>query len=149
VDFQSLPPLITGDPVWDADGTHVEAFERTGMGGYLAEYDSTHPGTDTMPAADACSVDPNAGLIGALATGPDGSLWFAAQTGTSMQVYSCVRGRPSVELTVPVNSTPASLSVSADGQVLLADYNGTVWSGAAGHSPTRLATGGTVSSLTW
>jgi hypothetical protein len=149
ITFGSIPPLVVGDPVWNADGTHVEAFLRTGMEGYLAEYDSTHPGTDTMPAADACSVDPNAGLVGALATGPDGSLWFAAQTGTSMQVYSCGSGRPTVELTVPVNSTPASLSVSADGQVLLADASGAVWSGAAGHSPTRLATGGPVTSLTW
>jgi hypothetical protein len=149
IDFPSEPPAIIGDPVWESDGVHVDAFVRTGMQGYLARYNSTS-GTKQTPSEDACGqFDPATQLTGAVTVGPDGTLWFAGQTGQSMQVLSCKDGQPNVELTVPVNGTPTSLAVDADGNVLLADSDGKVWSGSAGGTPTELSVNGGVTSVSW
>lgn len=148
--FPSLPPVIAAGPVWEADGVHVDAFVRTGMAGYLARYDST-AGTDPMPTDNACSgYDVNSGLPGAVAAAPDGTLWFAVQTGTSMQVLSCdASGQPTTELTVNKNGTPVSLAVDSAGNILLADSDGHVWRGSAGGTATALSTQGGVSAVTW
>ncbi len=149
ISFPSEPPAIVGDPVWEADGTHVDAFVRTGMQGYLARYDSTH-GNKTMPGAVPCGqYDPATQLTGAVATAPDGTLWFAGQTGSSMQVLSCDAGQPTVRFTIPVNGTPQSLAVDSSGTALLADSDGNVWRAAAGGTPSELSTKGGVSSVTW
>jgi hypothetical protein len=149
VDFPSEPPLIVGDPVWESDGVHVDAFVRTGMQGYLARYDSMH-GSKTMPSGVPCGqYDPATQLTGAVATAPDGTLWFAGQTGNSMQVLSCDAGQPTVRFTIPVNGTPQSLAVDLSGDILLADASGAVWRGAAGGTPTKLTTQGAVTSVTW
>ncbi|MGN6474122.1 MAG: hypothetical protein ACTHK4_10825 [Mycobacteriales bacterium] len=149
VDFANMPPAITGDPVWESDGVHVDAFVRTGMSGYLARYDSTQ-GNNATPNTNACpGFDVNSGLPGALTTTPDGTLWFAVQTGTSMQVLSCAGGTPKVETTVTdTNDTPASLSVNSSGDVLLADISGHVWNVTPGGTEAAL-TGSVITSVTW
>ncbi|HVX70031.1 MAG TPA: hypothetical protein VHA79_10105, partial [Mycobacteriales bacterium] len=76
-------------------------------------------------------------------------LWFAGQTGESMQVLSCKDGQPNVELTVSVNDSPTALSVSPEGEVLLTDSSGRVWVGSAGATPKQLPVGGGVTSATW
>jgi hypothetical protein len=149
IDFPSEPPAIIGDPVWEADGVHVDAYVRTGMEGYLARYDSTK-GSDATPSSNPCGeYDPATQLTGALDTDADGTLWFAGQTGASMQVLSCKDGQPNVELTVSVNDSPTALSVNPDGQILLTDSSGRVWAGSAGGTPKQLRVGGGVTSATW
>jgi hypothetical protein len=150
VTFASLPPVIDGDPVWESDSQHADAFVRTGMEGYLARFDSQH-GNKTMPSANACpGFDVNNGMPGALTTAPDGTLWFAVQTGTSMQVLSCSGGTPTVETTVTkTNDTPASLSVDAAGDVLLADAAGHVWNVTAGGGEAAISNGSPFTSVTW
>lgn len=149
IDFPSEPPAIIGDPVWEADGAHVDAYVRTGMQGYLARYDSTK-GNSATPSSNPCGeYDPATQLTGALDTDADGTLWFAGQTGESMQVLSCKDGQPNVELTVSVNDSPTALSVSPEGEVLLTDSSGRVWVGSAGATPKQLPVGGGVTSATW
>ncbi|HVS68679.1 MAG TPA: Gmad2 immunoglobulin-like domain-containing protein, partial [Mycobacteriales bacterium] len=149
IPFASEPPVIEGDPVWEADGVHVDAFVRTGMQGYLARYDSTS-GDNPTPTANACSqYDPATQLTGALATAPDGTLWFAGQTGSSMQVLSCNAGQPNVEYTVPVNGSPTSLAVDGSGDILLTDSDGKVFIGSPGEVPRELSIVGGASSATW
>jgi hypothetical protein len=148
--FASEPPAITGDPVWESDGVHVDAFVRTGNGGYLARYDSTS-GDSTTPSTNACSgYDINDGMPGAVTTGPDRSLWFAVQTGTSMQVISCDGSQPTVEFTVPKNDSPTALAVNGSGSVLLADSSNEVWTWTPGQtSPRALSEASNVTSPTW
>lgn len=148
VEFPSLPPSITGDPVWESDGVHIDAFVRTGMSGYLGRYNST-TGTNPQPNKNACpGFDVNSGMPSALTTAPDGTLWFAVQTGTSMQVISCASGTPTVQMSVTTSDTPASLSVDSSGDVLLADVNGQVWNGTAGGAQTAIS-GSAITSVTW
>lgn len=148
VDFPSMPPVIVGDPVWEADGVHLDAFVRTGNLGYLARYDAAQ-GNQTTPTALACSgYDANNGLPGALGTAPDGTLFFAVQTGSSMQVISCAGGTPRVRLTVPGDNTPVSVSVDSAGDILLADAAGQVWIGKPDGSQTAVA-GVALTSVTW
>ncbi len=149
VDFPSLPPAIEGDPVWESDGVHVDAYVRTGMQAYLARYDATK-GDSPTPSANACGeYDPATQLTGALATDSHGTLWFAGRTGASMQVLSCRDGMPNVELTVMGNDMPTALSVDPDGRILLTDDSGRVWSGKAGGTAKQLAAGGGVTYATW
>ncbi|HVV76445.1 MAG TPA: Gmad2 immunoglobulin-like domain-containing protein [Mycobacteriales bacterium] len=149
IDFPSLPPVVGGDPVWEPDGVHVDAFVRTGMQGYLARYDATS-GTDPQPSTNACpGYDVNNGMPGAITTAPDGTLYIAVQTGTSMQVLRCAGNRPTVELSVSKNGTPSSVSVDPSGKVLLADVDGEVWSGKAGGLETALTSASGVTSVTW
>lgn len=149
IDFPSMPPAITGDPVWESDNVHVDAFVHTGMEGYLARYDSAQ-GDSPTPSANACSgYDINNGMPNALTTSADGTLWFATQTGSSMQVISCTSGTPTVEFTVNGNNEPTSLSVNSQGQVLVADANGHVYSWNGSGAATQLPQASGVSSVAW
>ena len=114
--FPSEPPSIIGDPVWERGGFRIDAYLRTGMQGHLATYNQTADGGWT-PFTNACGeYDPATQLTGALTTDPTGRLWFAGQTGQSMQVLSCKDGQPNVELTIPVNGSPSSLAVDGSGK---------------------------------
>jgi hypothetical protein len=149
IDFPNPPPVVVGDPVWEADGVHVDAYVRTGMQGYLARYDATK-GNSQTPDTNACAeYDPATQLTGALATDVHGTLWFAGRTGASMQVLSCRDGMPNVELTVMENDSPTALSVDPDGRILLTDDSGRVWSGKAGGTAKQLSAGGGVTYATW
>lgn len=151
IDFPSEPPAIIGDPIWEADGIHVDAFVRTGMQGYLARYDSTS-GNSMTPSTNACpGFDINTGMPGALTEGPGGTLWVATETGSSMQVLSCTGTTPTVEFTVPGNATPQSLAVNSEGKALLTDTNGNLysWSGSQGAKAEELIGGSGVTSATW
>jgi hypothetical protein len=147
--FPSEPPAVLGDPMWESDGVHVDAYLRTGMHGYIARYDAT-AGKNQKPGTNACGeYDPATQLTGAMATDPDGTLWFAGQTGQSMQVLSCRDGMPNVELTVSVNDSPTALAVDQDGKILLTDSSGRVWTGSAGGTARELPVGGGVTYATW
>ncbi len=154
IQFPSEPPAILGDPVWESDGVHVDAFVRTGMQGYLARYDSTAStqGPDaSTPSANACpGYQADGGMQNAVATtAPDGTLWFATQTGTSMQVVSCAGGQPSVEFSVPRNDTPTALAVDDRGRVLLEGATHSVWEWAGHGDPSELSDATGVSSIAW
>lgn len=149
IDFPSLPPVIVGGPVWESDGVHVDAFVRTGMEGYLARYNSTK-GNNPMPSANACpGYDVNNGLPGAVTTAPDGTLWFAVQTGTSMQVWSCANAHPTVVGSVAFNDTPGALAVDGAGDFLLTDTSGKLWRAMGQAGPEELSTPGAVTSVSW
>jgi hypothetical protein len=126
--FPSEPPAIFGDPVWESDGVHVDAFVRTGMQGYLARYDATQ-GDSQTPSTNACEgFNPGGGIAeAALTTGPDGTLWFAWQTGTGIQVVSCANGQAKVAFTTKQNDTPTAISVNSQGEVLLTGTSGNAW----------------------
>jgi hypothetical protein len=67
-----------------------------------------------------------------------------------MQVLSCSGGTPTVETTVTkTNDTPASLSVDAAGDVLLADAAGHVWNVTAGGGEAAISNGSPFTSVTW
>lgn len=151
IDFPSLPPVIEGDPVWESDGVHVDAFVRTGNEGYLARYDSSNLQESAQPSTDACpGFDITSGLPGAVAEGPNGELWVASQTGTSMQVVSCNGSTPTVKFTVPKNDSPTALSINSAGAALLTDSSGKVWSWTPGTpSPRALSEASGVTSATW
>ena len=153
IDFPSFPPVVASDPVWEADGVHVDAFVRTGMEGYLARYDSVaqsqDPAADT-PSTNACArYEVDGGMPTAVTTAPDGSLWFAVQGGDSMQVMRCVDGSPAVEFTVSREGTPAAVAINAAGDVLLLDTAGQVWRWNGNGDPEPLAAASGISSATW
>jgi hypothetical protein len=58
-------------------------------------------------------------------------------------------GQPNVELTIPVNGSPASLSVDGSGNILLANSAGKVWRGSADGTLTEVPVQGGVSSVSW
>jgi hypothetical protein len=150
--FPGEPPLIMGDPVWEPDGVHVDAFVRTGMQGYLAQYDSAAQGQGSaQPDTSACTgYQPAGGMADvSTATGPDGTLWFATQTGTSMQVVSCADNKPTVEFSTPDNDTPLSLSINAAGDVLVVGDAGKVYEWEAHGDATELSNSAGVTSVAW
>jgi hypothetical protein len=150
IEFPSEPPAILGDPVWESDNVHVDAFLRTGNLGYLARYDST-TGDSAAPSTNACpGYQPAGGMANAIAaTAPDGTLWFANQTGTSIEVVSCANNTPKVEFNTPQNDTPRSLAVNADGQVLLVGDSGKVWTWSGQGQAEELGAATGVTSVTW
>jgi hypothetical protein len=149
--FPSLPPVIEGDPVWESDGIHVDAFVKTGMEGYLARYDSSAgPNQNVAPNTNACpGFNIDGGLPNAIAMGPGGVLWVASQTGTSMQVVSCTGTKPTTEFTVQGNDTPQSLSVNAPGDALLTGGGGKVWKWTGTGNAAQLPSATGVTSVTW
>jgi hypothetical protein len=150
IEFPSEPPAILGDPVWESDNVHVDAFVREGMQGYLGRYDSTS-GDSPQPSTNACTgYQPDGGMANAIAaTAPDGTLWFANQTGTSMQVVSCANDTPKVEFNTPENDTPKSMSVNANGQVLLLGTSGKVYEWPGTGRAEELGAATAVTSVTW
>jgi hypothetical protein len=150
IDFPSEPPFIAGDPVWESDNVHVDAFLRTGNQGYLARYDST-TGDSADPSTNACTgYQPAGGMANAIAaTAPDGTLWFANQTGTSIEVVSCANNTPKVEFNTTENDTPKAMAVSADGNVLLIGDSGKTWLWQGQANPTELTSASGLTSITW
>ncbi|HEX3901189.1 MAG TPA: hypothetical protein VHW74_18735 [Mycobacteriales bacterium] len=150
IDFPSEPPAIMGDPVWESDNLHVDAFLRAGNQGYLARYDSTS-GDSADPSTNACSgYQPAGGMADAIAaTAPDGTLWFANQTGTSIEVVSCANNTPKVEFNTTENDTPTSLAVSTDGKVLLEGDSGNVYEWPGQGQAKELSAATAVTSVTW
>lgn len=150
VKFPSQPPALVGDPAWESDGTHVDAYVRTGNQGYLARYDATSGG-DSTPSANACpSYDVNSGEPQALEVDATGTLWFAVRTGTSMQVIRCAADNSKVAFTVSGNDQPADVDVSSDGSaVLLTDTAGKVWRWDGSGQPTELSPAVPLDHVTW
>jgi hypothetical protein len=136
VNFQSIPPGIVADPVFEPDGVHVDAFVETGTSGYLARFD-VRTETSSTPDAKACpAYDVNDGLPRALAMTDAGELWFAVQTGSSVDVWRCAANHPLKAFSVDGGNAPVDVDVPADGSgVLVTDVAGDIWrwdgSGAA------------------
>jgi hypothetical protein len=156
IDFPSVPPGIEGDPSFEpgtpsaSDVRYLDAFVRTGNSGYLTRYDIAHDTTST-PSRNACpAYDVNTGLPKALEVTTAGELWFAVQTGQSMQVVHCAAGHAAVAFTIPGNDTPADVDVtSGGGAVLLTDIAGKVWRWDGSGTATQLSPKVPLDHVTW
>jgi hypothetical protein len=148
VKFPSQPPAITGDPSWEADGTHVVAYVRTGNDGYLARYDATS-GKDATPGA-VCGDDAPDGMPTALEIDSTADMWVALQTGSAMTVATCGGGAWHEQFSIPGNDTPADADVTADGAaVLLTDADGKVWRWDGSGEATELSPSVPLDHITW
>ena len=131
VNFAGLPPTVVADPSLEPAGDQrfLDAIVDTGHQSSLVRY-STTSGSSPMPSRQACpGYDVNNGRPWALETDASGTIWFATQTGSSMQVVKCVAGSQTavVAFTIPGNRQPKDVDVSSDGSVLLTDFDGHVW----------------------
>ena len=132
IDFQSQPPMLAADPSYEPTNggrAYVDAVIKTGTTSYLARFDE-FASTSPTPSRNACpGYDSGNGRPMALETDASGVIWFATQTGSSMQVWKCAAGSgtASVAFTVPGNRQPKDVDVSSTGSVLLTDTNGDVW----------------------
>ena len=150
IKFDALPPEIVGDPSWDltAQPNALDAFLRTGNGGYIAGYAySENPNPD-----NACPrLDTNSGLPTALEVDANGTLWVALQTGSSMDVVSCgANGKPHLEFTIQGQDMPADLDVTSDGSaVLLTDDHGKVWRWNGSGNPDQLSNNIPLTHVSW
>jgi len=153
ISFNSLPPEIVGDPSWnlvpEAGGPPaLDAFLRTGNGGYIARYAYSENQTPT----NACpGLDVNSGLPQALEVDANGDLWVALQTGSSMDVVRCgAKGKPKTEFAIPGQDQPADIDVTSDGSaVLLTDNNGKIWRWDGSGNPTPLSPSLPLTHVTW
>jgi hypothetical protein len=157
IKFASMPPTIVGDPSWEPgspsawDVRYLDAVVRGGTQNSLVRYDAM---SDTSPTSgrSACpGYDANSGLATALQTDVDGVVWFATQTGSSMQVEKCMAGGNTavVAFTIAGNGTPADIAVSSDGAVLVTDTNGKVWRWGGSGSPVELTPSVPQTQITW
>ncbi|HET7530591.1 MAG TPA: Gmad2 immunoglobulin-like domain-containing protein [Mycobacteriales bacterium] len=131
VTFDGLPPTIVADPSLEPAGgqRYLDAIVDSGHTSSLVRY-TPMSGSSPVPSRRACpGYDVNNGRPWALETDASGTIWFATQTGSSMQVVKCVTGGNTavVAFTVPGNRQPADVDVSSDGSVLLTDINGDIW----------------------
>jgi hypothetical protein len=135
--FESVPPGIEGDLAVVNRFDRVAAFVRTGTQGYLAKYD-VYDDTST-PSRNACSgYDVNQGLpVGITSVGS--TLWFAADTGSAIDVIRCSSGGADVAFTIPSGRGPADVAVTGDGaHVLVSDDAGRVWRWDGDGAPQQL-----------
>src|SRR3954451_3369717 len=153
VTFDSMPPLIVADPSFEPPAAvqFLDAIVRTGTGTRLLRYDTANT-TSPTGARNACrGWDFNNGRPLALETGPTGVLWFATQSGSSMQVVKCPAGGSTavVAFTVPGNNQPADVDVSPTGSVLLTDTDGDIWRWDGSGDAVKLAPSQPIDAATW
>jgi len=154
VSFAGLPPSIVADPSYEPatpQRTFLDAIVETGHESYLARYDAANT-TSPTPARNACpGYDVNNGRPWALETDPSGTIWFATQTGSSMQVVKCGAGGQTsvVAFTVPGNRQPQDVDVSSDGSVLLTDSDGHIWRWDGSGEAHQLSPHQPVTDVTW
>jgi hypothetical protein len=153
VNFAGMPPRIVADPSFEppADLQFLDAIVNIGTQSRLVRYD-TYNTTSPTPSRNACpGYDLNNGRPWALETDPSGMIWFATQTGSSMQVVKCAAGSQTaaVAFTVPGNRQPADVDVSSDGSVLLTDTDGHIWRWDGSGDAHPLAPHQAVTSVTW
>jgi hypothetical protein len=151
--FQGQPPMVVADPAYEPTSgrAYVDAIVRTGTGSYLARFDEFST-TSPTPSRNACpGYDTNNGRPWALETDASGVIWFATQTGSSMQVWKCAAGSSTaaVAFTVPGNRQPADVDVSSTGSVLLTDTNGDIWRWDGSGDAQQLSPNQPVTDVTW
>lgn len=154
MDFPSLPPTLETDPSFEVPGTvqYLDAIVRTGNNASLARYD-VYGDNDPRLFQNACSgFDVNDGMPVAIETDGTGRMWFAVQTGSSMQVVQCDAGggKPSVAFTIKGQDQPQDLDVASDGSaVLLTDADGKVWRWAGSGKPVELSPSLPLTNVAW
>jgi len=152
VNFSSMPPAIVGDPSFEPAGNvqHLDAIVRTGNQAYLARYNAAS-GNTTTPASACPGADTSNGLPQALETDFNGTMWFAVQTGSSMQVWKCAAGSQTavVAFTIAGNRTPADVDVSGSGAVLVTDIDGHVWRWNGSGNAVQLSPSVPLTQVTW
>jgi hypothetical protein len=153
VQFASMPPTLVADPSFEPSGgtQFLDAIVRTGTSSRLTRYNAMS-GSSPVPARRACpGYDTNNGMPWALETDASGVVWFATQTGSSMQVWKCSVGGNTavVAFTVPGNRQPADLDVSSTGSVLLTDTDGHIWKWTGSGDAVQLSPSQPVTAVTW
>jgi hypothetical protein len=145
-DYASVPPGIVADPSWDIDGSHLGAVMRTGTRNSLQRLDGR-----PSDAKTACAgYDLNGGEPDAIEIDANGYVWFAARTGSSMQVVRCIGDTARVMFTVSGNRQPADVDVAGSGTaVLLTDTAGSVWRWSLGGGVVQLKPTVPITQLSW
>ena len=154
IDFSSQPPMLIADPSYEPTTTstaYIDAIVQSGNGRYLARYDEFGSGTPTASRNACPGYDLNNGRPWALETDANGTIWFATQTGSSMQVVKCAAGGQTaiVAFTVPGNRQPKDVDVSPDGSVLLTDTDGHIWRWDGSGDAHQLSPHQPVTDVTW
>ena len=153
VNFRSMPPAVIADPSYEpaAGLQFLDAIVATGTQASMVRYDTFNTSSPT-PSRKACpGYDVNNGRPWALETDAAGVVWFATQTGSSMQVVRCSAGGSTavVAFTVPGNRQPADVDVSSTGSVLLTDTHGDVWRWDGSGDAVKLSPSQPVTAVTW
>ena len=153
VRFPSLPPAVIGDPSFEpaADTRFLDAIVATGTQSRFYRYDAMS-GSSPTPSRNVCpGYDVNNGRPWALETDSTGVVWFATQTGSSMQVVRCMAGGNTalVTFTVPGNRQPADVDVSSNGAVLVTDVDGHVWRWDGSGAAIQLTPSVSLTQVTW
>jgi hypothetical protein len=137
--FPSFPPTIIGDPSWEPDGVHLDAFVRGGNGGGVTRYDTSAPSSAPAPRCNDAGAPPQSFLE----VDASGTLWFTNFTGSATEIRRCAATGSTVAVTIPTRQA-ADLDVAADGSgVLVTDVNGTVWRWSPGGKAVKLSTDAT------
>src|SRR3954470_12818420 len=153
VKFESMPPMIVADPSYEPPAAlqFLDAIVRTGTSARFVRYDTANT-TSPTGARNACrGWDFNNGRPWALETDATGTMWFATQSGSSMQVVKCSAGGDTavVAFTVPGNNQPADVDISSSGSVLLTDTDGEIWRWNGSGNAVKLSPSQPITDATW
>jgi hypothetical protein len=151
---QAEPPTLhslSWEPA--ASSLFLDGIFSGGMSSYsLNRYDPTKA-TSFNDSQSACDFSQaTTGRPTSLETAGS-TLWFAVQTGSSMDVLHCAAGtnNASVAFSIPGNDYPQDIDVTADGgAVLLTDQAGHVWRwDGPGSTPQQLHPSQPLAAVTW
>jgi hypothetical protein len=152
---QAEPPTLASlsfEP--GASAPLLDGIFSGGMSSYsLSRYDPAHAKTFT-DSQSACDFRQTTdGRPTALETDSTGTIWFAVQTGSSMDVLHCAAGtnNASVAFSIPGNDYPQDVDVATGGgAVLLTDQTGHVWRwDGPGSAPQQLHPSQPLYAVTW
>ena len=143
IGFANFPPMVVDDPVWEPDGTHVDAVVRTGNMATLQRFDAFNA-ADANAGQPACGNQDwgNTGLPQAVGIDGSGDVWVASESGGGIVVTHCTGGGAQNAFTIPAAQAGAQdLSVTDDGRaVLVTDGTGAVWRWSGGGSVGKVTT---------
>lgn len=148
--FPSFPPVILGNPSWEADDLHIDAVLQTGNSAGPVRWSAFTASSESDSTASQCT-QPTTGLPQDLQLDSGGAMWLAQQDGNAISVVRCTGQTMTTAFSVAISGTPAELAVTPDGQaVLLSDINGNVWRWTSGSpAPTKLTPSVQLTAVSW
>jgi len=147
-DWPSTPPAIVGDLAFEPDGQHVDAVVRTGTHSAVRRYVAGGMGNGSVAACTG--FDLNSGEPDAMQVDNNGYQWFAARTGSSIEVVRCIGATQRVMFSISGNHQPADIAVAGSGSgVLVTDTEGHAWRWNQGGDVVALTPSVPITQLTW